>query len=346
MFSVFELVVEIADARLRIEHHVLQHAAEALGRGIDLRLGLGRQPDGLGVAAAFEIEHALRAPAVLVVADQHAVRIGRQRGLAGAGEAEEQRHVAVLADIGRAMHRHHALRRQKVIERREHRLLHLAGVVAAADQDHLAGEIERDDGLAAHAMLLRIGLEARQAEDGEFGNVAGEFGALGAAQQRADEHRVPGELGIDAGLDAVFRIGAAIEILREQFLALGVGEEILQQHVELLGRELAVLLPPHRIFGAGIDDDELVFRAAAGMHAGIGAERAAGGDLRFLGGDGEFVESRLGEIPVNGFEPLEAEFIGAMGAVPHTSFLHETPPRNASARRPSFLSQSFFPSTA
>ena len=66
------------------------------------------KPDRLGVAAALEIEDAVAAPAMLVVADQHAVRVGRQRRLAGAGEAEEDRHVAVLADVGRAMHRHDA----------------------------------------------------------------------------------------------------------------------------------------------------------------------------------------------------------------------------------------------
>ena len=101
-----------------IEHHVLQHRAEAVGGGEDFRLGLVREPDGLGVAAALEIEDAVRAPAVLVVAEQGAVGIGRQRGLAGAGQAEEQRDVAAGPDIGRAVHRHHALRRADEVERR------------------------------------------------------------------------------------------------------------------------------------------------------------------------------------------------------------------------------------
>ena len=169
------LVVEIDEARLGIEADILQHRAEAQGRVVDLGLGLARQLDGLGVAAALEVEHAVRAPAVLVVADQRAVRIGRERGLAGAGEAEEQRDVAVLADVGRAVHRHHAFGRQVIVERREHRLLHLAGIEAAADQDHALGQVERDHGLAAHAVLLRIGLEGRQAEDGEVGHVAGKL---------------------------------------------------------------------------------------------------------------------------------------------------------------------------
>ena len=112
-------------------------------------------------------------------------------------------------------------RRQIEVERGEHRLLHLAGVGRAADQHDLAGEIDRHHGVGAFAaaVTLGVGLERRQIDDGEFGHEAGELGALGTDQQLADEQRMPGQFGEDAGLDLVFRIGAAVEILREQFLA-------------------------------------------------------------------------------------------------------------------------------
>src|SRR5215213_4944210 len=106
-----------------------------------------------------------------------------------------------------------------------------------------------------------------------------------------------------------------------------MGDKILQQQVELLRRELAVLFPPHRILGAAVDHDKLVFWAAAGVDASVGAERAAGGDLGFIAGKGKFVESGLREIPMNGLQALKTEFIGAIGAVSHTRFLHETPPQ-------------------
>src|SRR5579871_2869713 len=92
------VAVVIGDAGYRIKHHVFQNRAEAIGGGPDLRLGLGGQLDAFGVAAAFEIENAVLAPAVLVVTDERAVRIGRQRRFAGAGKTKEQRTVAVLAD--------------------------------------------------------------------------------------------------------------------------------------------------------------------------------------------------------------------------------------------------------
>jgi hypothetical protein len=46
---------------------------------------------------------------------------------------------------------------------------------------------------------------------------------------------MPGEFGIDPRLDAVFRIGAAIEVLRVQRLALGMRDEIVEQQLEIAG---------------------------------------------------------------------------------------------------------------
>ena len=87
-------VVEVDDAAL-VEDDVLEDRPERARRLVDLGLGLGGEIDHLRVAAALEVEDAVVAPAVLVVADQRPLRIGRERGLAGAGEAEEDRHVVV-----------------------------------------------------------------------------------------------------------------------------------------------------------------------------------------------------------------------------------------------------------
>ena len=46
---------------------------------------------------------------MLVVADERAVGIRRQRRLAGSAEAEEDRSIALRADVRGAMHRHDAL---------------------------------------------------------------------------------------------------------------------------------------------------------------------------------------------------------------------------------------------
>jgi len=71
--------------------------------------------DRLRVATALEVEHAVLAPAVLVITDQRPARIGRKRRFAGARKAEEDCRVTCRAHVGRAVHGHDALRRQQVI---------------------------------------------------------------------------------------------------------------------------------------------------------------------------------------------------------------------------------------
>ena len=96
---------------------------------------------------------------------------------------------------------------------------------------------------------------------------------------------MPGQLIVDAGLDAVSRIGAAVEILREQSLALGVGDEIVEQRLEFLGRKTAILLPPDGFLGLSVGDHEFVFGAAAGMDTGFSAEGATLDQETFAIGD-------------------------------------------------------------
>ena len=99
---------------------------------------------------------------------------------------------------------------------------------------------------------------------------------------------------------------------------------------------LAVAVPPDGVLGQRIDDGVLVLRAAAGMDAGLGAERAARDDGAFLVLDGVLVKRRRGMIPVHRGQILEAELVSAAGAVPQTRFLHEksSTPRPAAAGAP------------
>src|SRR5690348_15363039 len=117
-------------------------------------------------------------------------------------------------------------------------------------------------------------------------------------------------------------VGAAIEILREQLLALAVCLEVGEQIVEILARHLAIAVPPHGIPGEIIDYRVLVFWATAGVMTGLGAERSAYDQQSFARGDGVFVERRLCQVPVDCGEIFEAKFIGAIRTVPHALLLH------------------------
>ena len=76
-----------------VEDDVLEDRAETLSRGVDLRLRFLVDPDCLRVAAAFKVEDPPVAPAMLVVADEPAGWLGRERRLARAAQAEEKRDV-------------------------------------------------------------------------------------------------------------------------------------------------------------------------------------------------------------------------------------------------------------
>ena len=72
----------------RVENHILQHRAEADGV-VDLRFLLLAQVHALRITSTFKIEDPGGAPAVLVVADQPAGRVGGKRRLAGAGKPKK-----------------------------------------------------------------------------------------------------------------------------------------------------------------------------------------------------------------------------------------------------------------
>ena len=72
-----------------INDHVFQHRAKTQ-RIPNLRLLFPGKMNAFCVAAAFEVEDAVGTPAVLVIADQPPLRIGRERSLASAGEAKKQ----------------------------------------------------------------------------------------------------------------------------------------------------------------------------------------------------------------------------------------------------------------
>src|SRR5439155_7752752 len=77
------IVVEIESSRLRIDRHVLEDRAEPSRRRVDLRLRLGGQSNRFRVTAAFEVEHPAVAPPMLIVANEPALGIARERRLTG-----------------------------------------------------------------------------------------------------------------------------------------------------------------------------------------------------------------------------------------------------------------------
>jgi len=123
---------------------------------------------------------------------------------------------------------------------------------------------------------------------------------LGADQERADEKRVPGEFGKDADLDPVTLVGAAVEVLREEFFAFGVSDEVGEEIVEVFFRDFFIVVPPDFVFGEFVDDRVFVFGRTAGVVTGFGTERTTGDDVAFLALERVLIERRRLQIPIAG----------------------------------------------
>ena len=270
-------VFEIQRLGLFVEDHVLDHGAEHAGGGKDFRLCLGVQPDRLGIAAAFEIEGAAIRPAMFVVADQGAVGIGRQGGLAGARQAKEHGgiHRVAIGVVGRTVHRHDALFWQQVVEHAKDGFLVFARVFGVADQDQLLVEIHRDHGFGAAAVARRVGLEAGAVDDCEIRGEAVQLVLAGTAQQVADEQVVPGQFVNHTHVQAVRGIGPGEQILHEIGAALHVLQHVGVQAIKGVGLHRGVVVPPDGIFGGLGAHGELVLGRTAGKFTGADQEGAA-----------------------------------------------------------------------
>jgi hypothetical protein len=110
--------------------------------------------------------------------------------------------------------------RQKIIQNREHRFLHLAGVRRAADQHHAGREIAGDHRLRSRPMPLPIGLQARQIENCEARRKIRVVLGPRFDHQMADEQGMPGIFADHPHRQAVGGVGAGIEVLYEQLAPL------------------------------------------------------------------------------------------------------------------------------
>ena len=122
-------------ARVFVEDDVF-HERAGLDGIVDIRFLFGIEVDAFGVTAAFKIEDAPRRPAVFVVADELAVRVGRKGRLARAGQAEEDgRFLGDRVHVGRAVHGQDTFVGQEIIHDRKDALLDFPSIARTGDED-------------------------------------------------------------------------------------------------------------------------------------------------------------------------------------------------------------------
>ena len=156
-------------------------------------------------------------------------------------------------------------------------------------------------------MTRRIGLERRRGHHRELRLEAGQIRRRRHDEQVADEQVLPREFLDEPDRQAVFGIGARIQILDEQLLALQVRDDVAAQHVEMRGVDRLVdLAPPDLRFARRLLDDELVVRRSAGMGAGAADQRAFLREHALLAPNGVFVEGRRRQVEMDGFRRVHA----------------------------------------
>ena len=227
---------------------------------------------------------------MLVVADQQALGVGGEGGLAGAGQAEEQGGVLpVQIRIGGAVHGGDALQGQVVVHHGEQALLHLAAVPGVQD-DLLPGcEVKDHGSLGVQTQLLvvlHLGLGG--VVDDEVRLEVLQLLLRGPDEHILHEVGLPGHLHDKADGHAGVVVGAAEAIHHEEPL---VGQLLLGQLFHgvpgLDGGGVVVVLelrggPPHGIPGGVIHDDEFVVGGAAGIDAGHDVDGAQLADLALV----------------------------------------------------------------
>ena len=282
-------LVRKVDLALPVHRYVLQQGVAADGVP-DVGFVLLREIDDLRVAAALEIEYAVVVPAVLVVADELALRIGRERRLARTGQAEEDGRFALFVRIGRAVHRSDTLERQQVVHVGEHALLHLAAVPRIDDDLHLLGEVEDDGRFGVQTeFLVILHLGFRSVEHHEIGLAV----LLQLGIRRTDEHvlhevGLPCDLHDEADLQTGVLVGAAEGVHDIEFFARKLLRgDLFQFFPRSFRNGLVVVLifvrsPPDRIFGRLVHHEELVLGRTARVDARHHVHGAHVGQLALL----------------------------------------------------------------
>lgn len=122
------------------------------------------------------------------------------------------------------------------------------------------------------------------------------------AEHVVGEQALPGGVGDDARRKAVGRVGAAVAILDEQFLAAEIVEKAGFQAFKLVGVEgLVHRSPTHLVLTGRFAHEEFVIGRAPGALAGVDDQRTMRGGERLAAPDDLFIQQRRGEVAVNLF---------------------------------------------
>ena len=214
---------------------------------------------------------------MFVIANQTTFRVGGEGGFPCAGQAEEHRHIAFLADVRRAVHGRDAAQWQQVVHDREHPFLHLAAVPGTADQLDTLGQVEGDKVFGVQALLFPLRVSAfRTVHYDEVRREVLQLFVGWTNKHVLHEMRLPGYFGNETYGETGVGVSAAESVYDKQTLARKLmGDEPFQMLPGFRRERFVVVLPfafvspPQRIAGGFVSDDILIFRRTTGKNTGI-----------------------------------------------------------------------------
>ena len=187
---------------------------------------------------------------------------------------------------------------QEVVHDREDRLLDLAGVLGAHDEDHALLEVDEDSGLGVRAVDLGIELERGSGHDDEVGLAEVAKLLVGRTNEHlVNEERLAGKLADSADLAGVATLGTG-ETVHDKETALGeVTDDLaLDLLIVLLGERHVDVAPGDPVMDVGRVDDEAVLGRAAGVLTGDDGEGAGARELALATLDGSLDQHGRGRV--------------------------------------------------
>lgn len=145
----------------------------------------------------LNVEDTIITPAVLVVTNKRTLGVSGKSSLASSGKAEEDRHITLLALVGRRMKSQYVVLDWHLVEEHsEDTLLHLTSILGAEDDHLLFSEVDGDGGSRGHTGGVSVGWEGTSVVNDIVGVEMFEF-----LDGRTDKHVAHEQSMVSTGTD-------------------------------------------------------------------------------------------------------------------------------------------------
>ena len=198
---------------------------------------------------------------MLIIAYEIARRVGGKGCLACAGKSKEQRRIAVVADVCRAMHRENVLVGQYVVHYGEYALLDFTCVLASCDEHSAFFKVDDYCSLRMYTVYAWNALKARRRDYRETGCETLELILRRPYEKLMNKEVLARKLIYDPNGQAVLFVCAGKSVENEYLTALQIARHLVVDVICLLARYRYIYLAPvDLVMNVGCIDYKSVLR--------------------------------------------------------------------------------------